>query len=199
MVSRCESASRCFQQGEGPSKGLLRDCKNRWIVCSSIQKPQAPTPTEKALIHLLVHLIVVHEPAADLRELLVVGGGQHEPAQLPHARGLHVEGPVHGGGGHAQPWRGGDAPPAAADGYWPQWPPRLSCVSTEPEPVCSHQPAQPSPALHCTGHWLSPARQTLLTTYGIGCHQLRTLRPFITKMIGTTFSLALSACTGPLI
>ena len=115
-------------------------------------------------ICLSVHLIVVHEPAADLRDLLVVGGGQHEPAELPHARGLHVEGPVHGGGGQAQPWRGGGAPPAAADGYWPHWPPRLSCVSTEPEPVCSHQPspAQPStaqatgfhqPARHCCYIW----------------------------------------------
>ena len=28
-------ASRRFQPGEGPSRGLLRDCENRWIVCSS--------------------------------------------------------------------------------------------------------------------------------------------------------------------
>ena len=27
-------ASRHFQPGEGPSSGLLCDCKNRWIVCS---------------------------------------------------------------------------------------------------------------------------------------------------------------------
>ena len=33
----CESASASmhFQPGEGPSRGLLRDCENRWIVFSS--------------------------------------------------------------------------------------------------------------------------------------------------------------------
>ena len=68
-----------------------------------MQDSKALTPTEKVLICLSVHLIVVHEPAADLRDLLVVGGGQHEPAELPHARGLHVEGPVHGGGVRLSP------------------------------------------------------------------------------------------------
>ena len=29
------SASRRFQPGEGPNGGLLRDCENRWIICSS--------------------------------------------------------------------------------------------------------------------------------------------------------------------
>ena len=32
---KCESASRHFQPGEGPSRGLLSDCENRWMVCSS--------------------------------------------------------------------------------------------------------------------------------------------------------------------
>ena len=34
MRKRC---SRHFQPGEGPSRGLLHDCENRWIVCSSSQ------------------------------------------------------------------------------------------------------------------------------------------------------------------
>ena len=32
---KCESASSCFQPGEGPSRGLLRDCENRWIIWRS--------------------------------------------------------------------------------------------------------------------------------------------------------------------
>ena len=32
---KCESASKCFQPGGGPNRGLLRHCENRWIVCSS--------------------------------------------------------------------------------------------------------------------------------------------------------------------
>ena len=35
LCLKCESASRCFQPGEGLSRGLLSDCENRWIVCSS--------------------------------------------------------------------------------------------------------------------------------------------------------------------
>ena len=35
LVSKCESTSRHFQTGKGLSRGLLHDCKNRWIVCSS--------------------------------------------------------------------------------------------------------------------------------------------------------------------
>ena len=105
-------------------------------------------------ICLTVHLIVVHEPAADLRDLLVVGGGQHEPAELPHARGLHVEGPVHGGGVRLSPGEETVLPRQLlmVTGH-------LSCVSTEPEPVCSHQPspAQPSTAQATGFH--QPARQ----------------------------------------
>ena len=32
---KCESTSRRFQPGEYPSRGLLLDCENWWIVCSS--------------------------------------------------------------------------------------------------------------------------------------------------------------------
>ena len=35
IVSLYNGASRVFQPGEGPSRGLLCDCLNRWIVCSS--------------------------------------------------------------------------------------------------------------------------------------------------------------------
>ena len=35
LCLKYESTSRCFQQWEGPSRGLLRDCENQWIVCSS--------------------------------------------------------------------------------------------------------------------------------------------------------------------
>ena len=36
-MSKCKypSSSRHFQSGKGPSGGLLRDCENRWIVCSA--------------------------------------------------------------------------------------------------------------------------------------------------------------------
>ena len=33
-MSKCESASGHFQPGEGPCRGLLRDCENIAIVCS---------------------------------------------------------------------------------------------------------------------------------------------------------------------
>ena len=33
--------SRHFQLGESPSRGLLRDCENRWMVCSSSYIPVA--------------------------------------------------------------------------------------------------------------------------------------------------------------
>ena len=35
-----------IQPGEGPSRGLLRDCENRWIVCSSSFYPQQ-SPVER--------------------------------------------------------------------------------------------------------------------------------------------------------
>ena len=35
LCLKYESTSRCFQQWEGPSRGLLRDCESRWIVFNS--------------------------------------------------------------------------------------------------------------------------------------------------------------------
>ena len=34
-------ASQSISQQEGPSRGLLRDCENRWIVCSCTHNPLA--------------------------------------------------------------------------------------------------------------------------------------------------------------
>ena len=41
---KCEGASRRFQPGEGPIRDLLRDCDNRWIVCSSIVVLSSTSP-----------------------------------------------------------------------------------------------------------------------------------------------------------
>ena len=159
-----------------------------------MQDSKALTPTEKVLICLSVHLIVVHEPAADLRDLLVVGGGQHEPAELPHARGLHVEGPVHGGGVRLSPGEVAVLPRQLlmVTGHTGHLASPVSQLNLNQFAATS--PAQPSPALHRPLAFTSPPDSA--ATYGIGCHQLRTIRPFITKMIGTTFSLVRSACTG---
>ena len=48
MCFKCESASRLFQPGESPSRGLLRDCENRvWNRRSTTQHYSAGMQTER--------------------------------------------------------------------------------------------------------------------------------------------------------
>ena len=46
---KCESASKCFQAGEGPSRGLLRDCENRlwnrWTTTQPVATAHPPAGT----------------------------------------------------------------------------------------------------------------------------------------------------------
>ena len=67
-----------FQPGEGPSRGLLRGCGNRWIVCSYIDDAWCAVTVQVVSTHQMQH----QEMAAMYAELQSLRPGQCR--QLPY-------------------------------------------------------------------------------------------------------------------
>ena len=58
-VLKCESTCKRFHPGECPNRDLLRDCENRWIVCSFTRNHRHHhTATNKAAHSGLQQLII---------------------------------------------------------------------------------------------------------------------------------------------
>ena len=56
-----------FQPGEGPSRGLLRDCENQWIVCSS--RNMLFRHRTVCNTNMLCYLLIVHRNVWRVRQL----------------------------------------------------------------------------------------------------------------------------------